>query len=223
MPKASGLMTASFWGTAGWPYWIWMPGLRSLFHSACGRYVVVFNGEIYNFTALKPALVARGVVFRTTSDTEVLVELFKAEGEAMLPKLHGMFAFVIWDRQTRRAFAARDPYGIKPLYLAAVAGGVLLASQVKALMATGMVSRSPDLKGQAGFWMLGSVPEPHTWYADVQAVPAGGCVWIADGNKTASRRSTGPGSPDACGPPSPGSASPTIRSTPRSWRSAPAA
>ena len=158
------------------------------FHSACGRYVVVFNGEIYNFTALKPALIARGVAFRTTSDTEVLVELFKAEGEAMLPKLHGMFAFVIWDRQTRRAFAARDPYGIKPLYLAAVAGGVLLASQVKALMATGMVSRSPDLKGQAGFWMLGSVPEPHTWYADVQAVPAGGCVWIADGNKTESRR-----------------------------------
>lgn len=158
------------------------------FHSSCGRYVVVFNGEIYNFQSLKLTLIARDVGFRTTSDTEVLLELFKAEGEAMLPKLHGMFAFVIWDRQTRRAFAARDAYGIKPLYLANVPGGVLLASQVKALMATRLVSRSPDLKGQAGFWMLGSVPEPHTWFTDVKAVPAGGCVWIEDGRANASRR-----------------------------------
>lgn len=158
------------------------------FHSSCGRYVVVFNGEIYNFESLKQALLVRGVKFRTTSDTEVLVELFKAEGEDMLPKLHGMFAFVIWDRQTRRAFAARDAYGIKPLYLAKVPGGVLLASQVKALMATGLVSRSPDLKGQAGFWMLGSVPEPHTWFSDVTAIPAGGCVRIENGRAGASRR-----------------------------------
>ena len=158
------------------------------FHSRCGRYVLVFNGEIYNYEALKLQLLASGVAFRTTSDTEVLLELFKAEGEAMLPKLQGMFAFVIWDREKRRAFAARDPYGIKPLYLAQVTGGVLLASQVKALMATGLVSRSPDLKGQAGFWMLGSVPEPHTWYADVKALPAGGSVWIEEGRETRAKR-----------------------------------
>lgn len=158
------------------------------FHSGCGRYITVFNGEIYNFSALRLSLAARGVPLRTTSDTEVLVELFKVDGEAMLPKLQGMFAFVIWDRQTRRAFAARDPYGIKPLYVATLPDGILLASQVKALMATGMVSRSPDLKAQAAFWMLGSVAEPHTWYADVRAVPAGGCVWITDGNKTESRQ-----------------------------------
>ena len=156
--------------------------------SACGRYAIVFNGEIYNFRVLRQELEARGVAFRTTSDTEVLLELFAAEGEAMLGKLHGMFALVIWDRMARRAFAARDPYGIKPLYVATVAGGVLLASQVKALMATGLVSRAPDPHGQAGFWMLGSVPEPHTWYRDIQAVAAGQCLWIEAGRVVTVRR-----------------------------------
>ena len=96
----------------------------------------------------------------------------------MLPRVHGMFALAIWDRETRRAFAARDPYGIKPLYVAATGSGVLLASQVKALLATGCVSREPDPRGQAGFWMLGSVPEPHTWFRDITAIPSGQYAWI---------------------------------------------
>ena len=154
---------------------------------ATGRYVISYNGEIYIFRDLRRQLEHTGVVFRTTSDTEVILALFAAEGEAMLPKLHGMFAFVIWDRLTQRAFAARDPYGIKPLYRASLPGGVLLASQVKALRATGLVSREPDLRGQAGFWMLGSVPEPHTWYRDIQAVPPGHCLWIEDGQVTRQR------------------------------------
>jgi asparagine synthase (glutamine-hydrolysing) len=158
------------------------------FHSACGRFVIAFNGEIYNFGALRGQLQAQGVGFRTTSDTEVLVELFKAEGEAMLPRLHGMFAFVIWDRLRQCAFAARDPYGIKPLYWSAGAKGVLLASQVKALMATGLVTRAPDVHAQAGFWMLGSVPEPRTWFREVRAVPAGGCLWVEQGQVKGPRR-----------------------------------
>ena len=147
-------------------------------HSACGRYVIAFNGEIYNFRALRDELLAAGGSFRTQSDTEVLLELFAREGVAMLPKLHGMFAFVIWDRHTQRGFAARDPYGIKPLYVAKVEGGVLLASQVKALMATGLVANAADVEGQAGFWLLGSVPEPQTWYRDIRAIPAGHYAWI---------------------------------------------
>ncbi len=149
--------------------------------STCDRYVIVFNGEIYNFRELRDALARQGIVFRTTSDTEVILEMFAAEGAAMLPKLHGMFAFVIWDRMTKRAFAARDPYGIKPLYYAVTASGVMLASQVKALLATGQVSREPDPHGQAGFWLLGSVPEPHTWYRDIKAIPAGHGAWIDEG------------------------------------------
>ena len=81
--------------------------------SPCGRYVIVFNGEIYNFRDLRRQLEIAGEPLLTTSDTEVILRLFAREGEAMLPKLHGMFAFVIWDKVARRAFAARDPYGVK--------------------------------------------------------------------------------------------------------------
>ena len=150
-------------------------------HSACGRYAIVFNGEIYNFDALRHELAVSGFQPRTTSDTEVLLALFEAHGPAMLPRLRGMFAFVIWDRTARRAFAARDPYGIKPLYWAQTKDGVLLASQVRALLATGQVARTPCARGQAGFWLLGSVPEPHTWYQDIKALPAGHCAWIDGG------------------------------------------
>src|SRR2546421_1213991 len=149
--------------------------------SSCGRYVIVFNGEIYNFRALRRELESRGVEFRTTSDTEVILALFAAEGEAMLPKLHGMFAFAIWDCIARRAFIARDSYGIKPLYITEAPETVMVASQVKALLATGGTSRDPDPRGQAGFWMLGSVPEPHTWFRDIRALPAGHCAWIESG------------------------------------------
>ncbi len=155
--------------------------------SSDGRYVIVFNGEIYNFRELREQLGRQGVAFRTTSDTEVLLELYARAGERMLPKLRGMFAFAIWDTMARELFLARDPYGIKPLYYAQTAQGLLFASQVKALLATGLISREPDGHGQAGFWMLGSVPEPRTWYRDIQAVPAGHCLWIDDGRVLASR------------------------------------
>jgi asparagine synthase (glutamine-hydrolysing) len=150
-------------------------------HSACGRYVIVFNGEVYNFRELARQLTDAGLRLRTTSDTEVILELFAREGEAMLLRLRGMFAFVIWDRVSLRAFVARDPYGIKPLYYASTPDGVLLASQVNALQATGLVARDPSPRGQAGFWMLGSVPEPATWFRTVQAIPAGHCAWIDRG------------------------------------------
>lgn len=157
-------------------------------HSTCGRYVIAYNGEIYNFRDLRTQREAAGDTFRTTSDTEVLLALFAAEGEAMLLKLRGMFAFVIWDQMAQRAFAARDPYGIKPLYYAYSGQGLLLGSQVKALLATGAVSREPDLQGQAGFWLLGSVPEPRTWYRDIRALPSGHCMWIEQGRITSSRQ-----------------------------------
>jgi asparagine synthase (glutamine-hydrolysing) len=153
-------------------------------HSHCGRYVIVFNGEIYNFRALRAMLQAEACELRTTSDTEVLLTLFASRRESMLPLLHGMFAFVIWDRVAGRAFAARDPYGIKPLYIGHADDGVLLASQVKALLDTGRISRDADPRGQAAFWMLGSVPEPHTWYRDISPLPAGHCLWIERGAVT---------------------------------------
>lgn len=141
--------------------------------STDGRYTIVFNGEIYNFRELRRELEAEGVAFRTTSDTEVLLALFAREGERMLPRLRGMFAFAIWDTQTRELFLARDPYGIKPLYYTRTKDGLLFASQVKALLASGLVSKERELAGLAGFYLWGSVPEPWTLFRDVFALPAG--------------------------------------------------
>jgi asparagine synthase (glutamine-hydrolysing) len=150
--------------------------------SSCGRYVIAFNGEIYNFVEIRDRLQKKtGRVFRTHSDTEVLVELFAVDGASMLSQLHGMFAFVIWDKVSKKAFVARDPYGIKPLYITVTKDGCLVSSQVKALIATGLVSSEPDLRGQAGFWMLGSVPEPNTWFRDIRVLRAGHYTWMQDG------------------------------------------
>ena len=141
--------------------------------STDGRYIIVFNGEIYNFLELRRALQANGVAFRTTSDTEVLLALFAREGEHMLPRLRGMFAFAIWDTQSRELFLARDPYGIKPLYYTRTKEGLLFASQVKALLASGLVSTEQEPAGLVGFFLWGSVPEPWTLFRDVFALPAG--------------------------------------------------
>ncbi len=142
-------------------------------HSQDNRYVIIFNGEIYNFRDLRAELEKAGETFRTQSDTEVLLKLFIREGEAMLMKLRGMFAFAIWDQQTRSLFLARDPYGIKPLYLAPFVDGWCFASQAKALLASGLVSHEPDAIGRAGYWLTGSVPAPHTFYRDIRVLPAG--------------------------------------------------
>ena len=138
-----------------------------------GRHVIVFNGEIYNFQELRRSLEKKGEVFRTQSDTEVLLKLYKHEGETMLTRLRGMFAFAIWDRQTCSLFMARDPFGIKPLYMAHCNQGWLFASQVKSLLASGLVGTEPDPIGRAGFWLFGSVPEPRTWFRSITALSAG--------------------------------------------------
>lgn len=149
--------------------------------SADGRYAIVFNGEIYNFRELRRELEADGVAFRTTSDTEVLLTLFAREEERMLPRLRGMFAFAIWDTQSRELFLARDPYGIKPLYYTRTKLGFAFASQVKALLASGLVTLEPEPAGMAGFYLWGSVPEPWTLYRDVFALPAGHCLRVRGG------------------------------------------
>jgi asparagine synthase (glutamine-hydrolysing) len=149
--------------------------------SVCGRFYIVFNGEIYNYKELRDSLLSAGEYFRTKSDTEVILALYKRQGEAMLHSLHGMFAFVIWDTFEKKAFVARDPYGIKPLYYSQMLGGIILASQVKAILSSGLVDSAPDPIGQAGFWMLGSVPEPHSWFKNIKSVKAGHCLWIHKG------------------------------------------
>lgn len=152
---------------------------------ANGRYVLVFNGEIYNYRQLKTELEGHGERFHTTSDSEVILALYQREGEAMLPRLRGMFAFAIWDTQTRELFLARDPYGIKPLYYAQTSDGVLFASQVKALLASGLVPAEMEPAGLAGFYLWGSVPEPWTTFKNVLSLPAGSWMKVRSSISTA--------------------------------------
>jgi asparagine synthase (glutamine-hydrolysing) len=146
--------------------------------SGDGRYVVTFNGEIYNYPSLRRELEAEGAIFRTTSDTEALLHLFARDGAAMVHRLRGMYAFAIWDNRARSLFLARDPYGIKPLYTANDGWTFRFASQVKALLAGGGVSRDPEPAGLVGFHLFGSVPEPFTLYREIRALPAGHSQWV---------------------------------------------
>jgi len=156
--------------------------------SADGRYAIIFNGEIYNYQELRSALEREGCTFRTHSDTEVLLTMFGREREAMLMKLRGMFALAIWDSRERSLFLARDPYGIKPLYYAIENGVIRVASQVKALLAGGGVSREIDPAGIVGFLVRGTVPQPFTTHAAIRALPPGHHATVtADGAMTIHR------------------------------------
>ena len=143
-----------------------------------GRFVVVYNGEIYNYPTLRAELEASGARFRSNSDTEVLLHLYAREGARMMGRLRGMFAFAIWDNAKRGLFLARDPYGIKPLYTANDGWTFRFASQVKALLAGQQISRDPEPAGIVGFHLFGCVPEPFTLYRDIRALPAGHVQWI---------------------------------------------
>ena len=96
--------------------------------------VIVFNGEIYNYQELKKDLIEKGHVFRNNSDTETLIHSYEEYGEAMLDRLRGMFAFVIWDGKKKKLFAARDFFGIKPFYYALVDGQLVFASEIKSIL-----------------------------------------------------------------------------------------
>jgi asparagine synthase (glutamine-hydrolysing) len=146
--------------------------------------VITFNGEIYNYRELRSELEARGFRFQGTSDTEVLVHLYEAEGEAMVNKLRGMYAFVLWDARKRGLFLARDPFGIKPLYYFDDGQTLRAASQVKALLAGGHIDTAPEPAGHVGFFLWGYVPCPCTLYRGIKGLPAGATLWVDEtGNK----------------------------------------
>jgi asparagine synthase (glutamine-hydrolysing) len=152
--------------------------------NAEGTLLITFNGEIYNYRELRSDLEARGARFHGTSDTEVLVHLYEAEGQAMVNKLRGMYAFVLWDVRKRGLFLARDPFGIKPLYYSDDGRTLRAASQVKALLAGGHIDTAPEPAGHVGFFLWGHVPGPYTLYRGIKGLPAGATLWVDEtGNK----------------------------------------
>ncbi len=155
-------------------------GGRQPAYSADGRYVMVFDGEIYNYVELAQRLAGRGVQLRTRSDAEVLVEMYAWLGKDVVRQLRGMYAFAIWDRRTRELFCARDPFGIKPFFYALTAGGhqprsgpqLRFASERKALADSGEVS-AIDLDALRRYLSFQYVPAPATLVPPARALPPG--------------------------------------------------
>ena len=144
--------------------------------------VVVFNGEIYNYQELIAELSALGYVFRTRSDTEVIVHAWRAWGEQCVDRFRGMFAFVLWDEKQQTAFMARDRLGVKPLYYAALPDGHLIAgSELKSLLAHGELARDIDPLAVEEYFALGYVPEPRTIFSSAAKLPPGHSLIVRRG------------------------------------------
>jgi asparagine synthase (glutamine-hydrolysing) len=152
---------------------------------AGGRYRIVFNGEIYNYLELRAELAEAGATFATEGDTEAIVAGYHLWGEAIVPKLRGMFAFVIWDDETNTVFGARDPFGIKPLFAARLAdGGIVFGSEKKALLELLGGSKAAggvDPASLQHYLTLQYVPEPATMHRGIRRIESGTSFTVVDG------------------------------------------
>ncbi len=152
--------------------------------SHSGRYVIAFNGEIYNFQELRADMAGRGHRFHTGTDTEVLVTLYEELGTRCLERLNGMFAIAIWDRQAGSLFLARDRLGKKPLYYYDRGGQFAFASEIKALLPVPFVKTELRPDAVKDFFAYQYVPDPKTIYRSIHKVPPG--YWlVTDGTSTA--------------------------------------
>jgi asparagine synthase (glutamine-hydrolysing) len=136
-----------------------------------GSVQVVFNGEIYNFQELRRGLEARGHRFRTNSDTEVLVHLYEEEGDRLVERLRGMFAFALWDRTNRRLLLARDRLGIKPLYVYRDAEKILFGSELKAILACPGVGREVNAEALEDYFAFGMIPGVRSIFRGIEKLP----------------------------------------------------
>ncbi len=140
---------------------------------------IVFNGEIYNYKELREELAAKGVRFRSHSDTEVLLFAYERWGEECLEKLNGMFAFAVYDCRKRKLFAARDRLGIKPLYYHFQNGSLIFSSEIKAILNSTLVPKRPDL--QALHTPARFQVSPSTGFLDILKLPPAHCMTLQDG------------------------------------------
>lgn len=146
-----------------------------------GTVWIVFNGEIYNFPAIREELIARGHIFSTTTDTEVIVHLYEEMGERCVERLNGMFAFAIWDVNRKELFLARDRIGQKPLFYSQQNGAFIFGSEVKAILAANKMIREIDYTAVHHYLSLRFIPAPHTMFKGIQKIPAGHTLVLRDG------------------------------------------
>jgi len=160
------------------------PGGAQPMHSADRRYVITFNGEIYNYREIRRELAAAGRTLRSDSDTEVLLEACALWGvEPALDRAIGMFAFALWDRDGRALVLARDRLGIKPLYYAANAQHVVFASQLKAFRGVPFWKPSIDEDALVGYLRHAYVAQPRTIYREAQKLPPGHILTLRQGHR----------------------------------------
>ena len=151
-----------------------------------GRYVIVFNGEIYNFRQLRQGLLDAGEVFKSTGDTEVLLKLFRRQGPACLERLNGMFAFAIWDRNEKTLFAARDRMGEKPFYYTRLGcGGIAFASEMKALRSYPGIDSEIDPCSLGRYLATGYTFDERTILGSIRRLPAASYLEVAQGKALA--------------------------------------
>ncbi len=141
-----------------------------------GSVWVIFNGEIYNYRELRDLLVGRGHHFQTNSDTEVLVHLYEEEGTEGIARLRGMFAYAIWDAREQKVLLVRDRFGKKPLYYAALPGGLYFGSELKCLAAVG-VPLDLDREALRYYFQFGYIPDPSSPFLGVKKLSAGS--WLS--------------------------------------------
>ncbi len=146
-----------------------------------GSIWITFNGEIYNFQELRADLESRGHIFRTNSDTEVIVHAYEEYGRTCLDRLRGMFAFAIWDARTRTLFLARDRVGKKPLFYFVGHDRFIFSSEIKAILADPSVPIEPDPVALDQFLALGYIPSPLTAFRGVRKLPAAHWLEVRDG------------------------------------------
>lgn len=160
-----------------------------------GRLMVILNGEIYNYRELRDQLTSKGRSFRTQTDTEVLLSAWAEWGEECLPRLNGMFAFALWDDKEKSLFLVRDRVGIKPLYYAdprkhagepnaGAFGSLVFASEVKSILASGLIKAELDREALHQFLTFLWVPDPNTLFAGVKTVPPGHILTWRDNQLT---------------------------------------
>lgn len=132
---------------------------------------ITYNGEIYNFQELRSELLAKGHRFSSQTDTEVILHLYEEEGEALVQRLIGMFALAIYDPRNRRLLLARDRLGIKPLYYAEHGGNFLFASEIKTILATGLIPQEIDWQAISDYFTFLFIPHPQTAFQKIRQVP----------------------------------------------------
>jgi asparagine synthase (glutamine-hydrolysing) len=158
------------------------PGGAQPMASPCGRWVIAFNGEIYNYRELRAGLEAQGESLTSTSDTEVLLRLLMRDGMAALGRLIGMFAFALWDRECRELLLVRDRLGVKPLVWGRLAdGGLAFASEIDALRAHPGLDLSLDRDALSDYFACLYVPAPRTLHAGIAKLPPGHWLRWRDG------------------------------------------